>query len=292
MATDPRTAYALDWSAGTREKCYFDALKDLFSQYIGCDDEDDVLSEDDHRDIMARWRKRYKDTYDLFIDNDDDIQPLFVNYDTTQDAKVILLRCMNDRWEAYCHFEGAKNSAHNPLPPILNVAMISLCDRIDRTRVATPLKVSGRVNNGEDATTDTSGHDDSLNEKLVETLERLISSVEDLAAAVKTRSISETNLCTAMDKLSASLNKTTQAQTQTQIQAQVHDPLAQATKDHGIDINTDHDHAVNALNVYLSEQQNFSQLGDMDDSDLSTLYSDTTDYTPNASEILQSTQPQ
>jgi len=98
MATEPEVTGPPDWSAGTLEKRYFDALHDIQSQYLGFDDENYVLNDGDLADIIVRWGRRYKDTYDLYIDNEDDIKPAQLSGDSTQDAKVILLRCHKGRW--------------------------------------------------------------------------------------------------------------------------------------------------------------------------------------------------
>jgi hypothetical protein len=71
MASEPEVTRLLDWSAGTLETRYFDALMDLCIQYIKYNDENHILSRDDLTDIIDRWNRRYKDTYNREEEQED-----------------------------------------------------------------------------------------------------------------------------------------------------------------------------------------------------------------------------
>jgi hypothetical protein len=58
MASEPEVTRLLDWSAGTLETRYFDALMDLYIKYIKYNDENHILSRDDLADIIDRWNRR------------------------------------------------------------------------------------------------------------------------------------------------------------------------------------------------------------------------------------------
>jgi hypothetical protein len=110
MATEPEVIRPLDRSSGTLEKRYCNALQEIHSQYLGFDDKNYVLGQGDLCDIIDSWERRYKDTYGLYIDDMDDIRLEDAGHESTEDTKVILLRCLKGRWQACCYFENGKGS--------------------------------------------------------------------------------------------------------------------------------------------------------------------------------------
>lgn len=221
MATEPEVTGSPDWTAGSLEKRYYDALQDIQSQYLGYDDEDYILNDSDLTDIVLRWERRYKDTYDLYIDNEDNIKPAQLSSDSTQDAKAVLLRCHKGRWQACCYFGEEGGSAgilhddsstdkHSSSQSSTN----SMRDQTSGHAGSRALQEQGNCING---VNNTSTPVDLTSERLLNNLERLVSSVETLALAVETRKASEEKLYVAIDNLTATLDKTNQyAQTSTQ----------------------------------------------------------------------------
>lgn len=102
MATHKENTGSPDWSPGTLERRYYDALEALQAQYIGYEGDSYLLSDGDLVDIIRCWSKRYRDKYQLYIDDYDDIDTCD---ELDPSAKVILVRCINGRWEACCYFE-------------------------------------------------------------------------------------------------------------------------------------------------------------------------------------------
>lgn len=104
MATHKENTGPPDWSPGTLERRYYDALEALQAQYIGYEDKNYLLTEGDLVDIIRSWGKRYRDKYQLYIDDYDDI---YTADEFDPSAKIVLVRCINNRWEACCYFNGA-----------------------------------------------------------------------------------------------------------------------------------------------------------------------------------------
>ncbi|KAH0290038.1 hypothetical protein M436DRAFT_61685 [Aureobasidium namibiae CBS 147.97] len=216
MATEPHVTGPPDWSTGTLEKRYLDALHDIQSQYLGFDDENYLLNDSDLTDIIVRWERRYKDTYDLYIDNEDDIKPAQVSGDSALDAKVILLRCHNRRWQACCYF--GKNGSSVSAPPEGSSPNQRSAPQSSAT------SMGDQTSSGEAATTPEK-HDNSTNDvngtsstieltigKLTNTLEGLVTAVEKIALAVDARQKSEGSLRTAIESLMLPLDKVAQKQ--------------------------------------------------------------------------------
>lgn len=264
MATEPGITGVLDWSAGTLEKRYYDAVQDIQSQYLGFDDANHVLSDGDLADIMLRWERRYKDTYDLYIDNEDDIKPAQLSSDSTQDAKVVLLRSHKGRWQACCYFGEEGGSAGTPHDDSSTdqhsssqSSTNSMRDRTSGHAGSRALQEQGNCING---VNNTSAPVELTSERLLNNLERLVSSVETLALAVETRKASEEKLYVAIDNLTATLDKTNQyAQASTQnslgTTAKNHDSTTSTEYGTGLDTpstvqDTEIDDDQSELNIY------------------------------------------
>lgn len=242
MATEPAVTTPSDWSAGTLEKRYFDALDDIRSQYLGWDDDDYILNDADLTDIISRWERRYKDTYDLYIDNEDDIKPAQLSGDSAQDAKVILLRCHRGRWQACCYFGEGGGSAGTPGDDLSanqgsapQSSADSMADQASGCVASMPTKQSDESVNG---VNNTSTPVNSAIEKLANTLERLTTSVEKIALAVEARETREGGRHVVTDGLMASLNKVAQDQTRSSPDEATNNCDSRTSTDYGLGLNT------------------------------------------------------
>lgn len=218
MATDSKVTASPDWSAGTLETRYYDALHDIQSQYLGFDDENYILNDGDLTDIILRWERRYKDTYDLYIDNEDDIKPAQSSSDSAQDAKVVLLRRHKDRWQACCYYGQESSSTtnhHDDSSTDQHSALQSSGTGMHgQTSDAEATITRGEHDQSANGVNNTSTSVDSIIEKLVNTLESLVTGVGEIALAIETQKTSEGSFRDAVDNLMASIDKITQDQTQ------------------------------------------------------------------------------
>jgi hypothetical protein len=204
MATEPDITRPTDWAAGTLESRYFETLMDLYIQYIDYNDGDYVLSKDGLSDIIGRWNRRYKDTYTLYIDNEDDIQLSRIKHNSARNSKTILVRCYKGRWQACCHFGEGKSvmevlferfsEVHNPATP----SSVNIMH--DQTSDCGPSVASGEHNMALNGVNNISVPVRSAMDRLVNTLERLVSGVEDRRAP-------DQNLIAVVDEATASIDK-------------------------------------------------------------------------------------
>jgi hypothetical protein len=262
MATEPEVNRPLIWSSGTLEKRYFNVLQELHWQYSRFNDESRILNDGDLVDIMNIWGRRYKDTYALYIDNEDNIQQVQLSYDIAKDAKIILLRCLEGRWQACCHFEEARRSANTALVDLSKdqrpVAHLSI-DSSHAQRPDLTATMSPEHNALADGVSNTSATVDPTTENLINTLERLASGVENLTLAVEARKSSENSLHVAIDKLIASLDKAAHDQTE--------HPLDEATNNYGSRASTEYDPGLNTPSTVQDTvtAESVSNLEDCDD---------------------------
>ncbi|KAG9529403.1 hypothetical protein KCU93_g3468, partial [Aureobasidium melanogenum] len=208
----------LRWSSDALEKRYYDALKAIQEQYTNYsnENEDEALLDHDLQVIIDSWHRRYRDMYRLYVDDNDHIYPV----DPLRTVgKIILLRRAEDRWEACCHFEtqatgfticGFQTCSSEPRLQLEYPSNNALGQAENHTMHKTAETLDGTVHKST-----TSIPDHSANDALVNTLEALSSGIKELTLAIEQRLESEKNLCTAMDKLITSLDKTIQAQTHT-----------------------------------------------------------------------------
>ncbi|KAG9856043.1 hypothetical protein KCU98_g1242, partial [Aureobasidium melanogenum] len=116
MATHKENTGPPDWSPDTLERRYYDALEALQAQYIGYEDKNYLLTEGDLVDIIRSWSKRYRDKYQLYID---DYADIYTADEFDPSAKIVLVRCINNRWEACCYFDGAgKTTGISPVDQV------------------------------------------------------------------------------------------------------------------------------------------------------------------------------
>jgi hypothetical protein len=212
MATEPHITRPLDWSTGTLEKRYYNALQDIFCKYFAFADENCCLNDDNLCDILKRWDKRYQDTYHLFVDYDDNIQSARGFYSSASNAKVIILRENRDRWQACCHFEGEQSS--NNTPPVDRLtdqcsASPPFVGSVHNQRSdSTNPKVSEKRNDADSEINNTFTALNSTHDKLVDTLEKLVTAVEGLVIAVQTRNVCDKKeLCAAICNLTVPVDR-------------------------------------------------------------------------------------
>lgn len=244
MATEPDFIRPLDWSSGSLEKRYYNALQEIQTQYLGFDDENYLLGEGDLCDIIARWGLRYKDTYGLYIDVMDNIQLEETGQESTEDTKVILLRCLKNRWQACCYFEegiGSVNTSTVDLSSDQSSAPQSSDNSMhNQLSDSTTAKASEKYDNAINEVNKIFTSPEFTNERLANTLERLATGVENVALAIEAREKSEERLYVAIDKLTASLDKATQA-----AQAQPQRSFDVAINNYGTRTSTENDPGFN-----------------------------------------------
>ncbi|KAG9750094.1 hypothetical protein KCU73_g6666, partial [Aureobasidium melanogenum] len=218
MASNASDVRPLRWSSDALEKRYYDALKAIQAQHTNYSkrNEDEALLDSDLQAIIDSWYRRYRDMYRLYVDDNDNIYA--ANY-MQKSGKIILLRRVEDRWEACCHFETQATG--------FTICDFQTCSSEPRLQLEYPINNTlGQAENRNMHTTaetldgtvhksTTSIPDHSANDALVNTLEALSSGIKGLTLAIEQRLEFEKNLCTAMDKLITSLEKVIQAQTHT-----------------------------------------------------------------------------
>ncbi|KAG9662803.1 hypothetical protein KCU64_g1717, partial [Aureobasidium melanogenum] len=215
MATNANGVRLRDWSPGTPESCYYNALKALIAHHsLKCSNgpEDKALSNIDITSIVHIWRAAYGGKHPPYI-NDNDYMILANAVNKT--VKELMIRRVNNLWEACCHFKAATSSTTSPfqtLSPEPRLKLDFLTSKVlDQTENATRTATTTG-----DSTIGRSGTFtpvDSTRNTLNSTLETLSSGIKELTLAIQKRSESEKSLCTAMDKLTAFLEKATQAHT-------------------------------------------------------------------------------
>ena len=216
MATEPKVTRPLNWSTDTLEKRFLDALRDIHSQYLGSGDENYVLDDADLSGIIEHWGRRYKDTYDLHIDTEDDIKPASINTKSGKDAKILLVRCIKGRWQACCHFEEARTfvdtlaissaAKHSPRQPSIKKK------RDQRTVSAAPavLKKHNSAALGVEKPLDGL---DSATEFAVNVLNECVSELQNILLAAQ-READYKDLRLSIDKMTASFNELARAYAQ------------------------------------------------------------------------------
>jgi hypothetical protein len=250
MATEPEVTRPLDWSAGTLEKRYYDALRDLRYDYSG-PESDRVLIDSDLSDIIYHWGRRYKDTYALYIDIGDHIQLLDTdnlddpNCNATKDSKVILVRRGEDVWQACCHFEKEKSSVNTPLASSStdqhSTSQSSVDSIYDQKGDCNTSVISGKHNNSAGEASDVSTPVDLGSEKLVNTLERLISGVENLSYDLKEHTASNKSLQNAVTELIAQSARpagTTEAEAGSDLDGVTNHPGSRTSTEYDLGLNT------------------------------------------------------
>lgn len=212
MATDPEVTGAPDWSEGTLERRYYDALEDLQMTHLGfTEDNDHFLNNGVLVDIMLSWDRRYKDTYELYIDVYDNIEPARLSGVAPPDAKIILVRCHKDRWQACCYF-GEKSSSDGTSRDGWSgnnhsAQQSSVNGKGDQTPGCMSSTTPENFDNSTNGADNTSTAVHSTLEKLANILERLVTGVEKIAFAVDALNTSGGNLRIAVDDIIASLDK-------------------------------------------------------------------------------------
>jgi hypothetical protein len=140
------------------------------------------------------------------------IQLSSINSESTKDAKVILVRCHKDRWQACCHFEEEKGSVDTTLDNSVtnqrSAPQASVYSMHDQPPNSAASMAPEDHDSSANAVNNTSALTDSTIEKLINTIERLVTGVEDLTLAVEDRRKPEESACVAINKLTASLDKT------------------------------------------------------------------------------------
>lgn len=207
MATEPEINRPVDWSAGTLEERYYDALQNLYIQYLGYEEANYSLTDNDLSDIIFRWGRRYKDTYNLYIDNEDDIQLASSLSKSIHDSKTILVRRSTNGWQACCHFEAAGSSVstllvdsspnqHLKPQPLVNAVRDELSSCATETAPEEQVTSAHEVNNNSTAGSPTA-------EDFLTALKRLVSSVQVLTLAIETHYPSADELHTAIHGFAA-----------------------------------------------------------------------------------------
>jgi hypothetical protein len=213
MATESEVTRPLDWSAGTLETRYFDALMELYTQYINCNDEGYILGGGDLADLIDRWNRRYKDTYNLYIDIEDDIQISSIRQSIRQkfvrDTKTILVRYYNNHWQACCHFGKEKDIARALWERSEAARHSATPSSVDIIHYQRPSYENSSASNTYDSATNAHSNIstpvDLAIDRLVNTLKRLVSGAEDPTLANGGRRVSDQSLCATIDMLPASL---------------------------------------------------------------------------------------
>ncbi|KAG9666705.1 hypothetical protein KCU99_g9628, partial [Aureobasidium melanogenum] len=220
MATSATDTRPLCWSSDALENRYYDALKVIQAQHTNYSNgnEDEALFDYDLQVIIDSWHRRYRDKYRLYVDDNDNIY-VYATNSLRIVGKNILLRRVEDRWEACCHFETQATG--------FTIGDFQTCSSESRLQLEYPINDTlGQAENRNMHTTaetldgtvhksTTSIPDHSANDALVNTLEALSSGIKGLTLAIEQRLEFEKNLCTAMDKLITSLDKVIQVQTHT-----------------------------------------------------------------------------
>lgn len=277
MATEPEVTRHLDWSSGTLEKRYYDALQDLHSQYLGFDNEDYVLGNGDLFDIIECWGRRYKDTYGLYIDDRDNIR--LENTGT----KVILLRCFKDRWQACCYFE-EENGSVNTSPVDLSAdqppAPQSSVDSINnQLRDSTAPKTWKNLDDTANEINNTAAVD-STTAKLVSTLQKLVTGVERLTLVVETRNAyDKKNLRAVVNGLKVLLDRAPLT-----AHAKVECDLNKATNESASEADTEYDIALNTPSTMQAARKTESP-SEFDACDNLAASTSRSDVTKNESEL-------
>ncbi|KAH0360222.1 hypothetical protein KCU65_g9529, partial [Aureobasidium melanogenum] len=212
MATNANEARLLDWSSDTPEKRYYNSLKESSSRHwINYSDwnENEALSDTYLADIINLRPAACSDQYKLYISVND--CAILAN-SVSKTAKNISLRCVNGCWEACCHFKAATNSTVSPFQTLSSERSLKLNSLISKENSTS--QIAARIFDRTVNKSITPVPVDSTKNTLVGALETLSSGIKELVVAIEKRSEFETSLCTAMDKLTASLEKVTQVQVQ------------------------------------------------------------------------------
>ncbi|KAG9663564.1 hypothetical protein KCU64_g1233, partial [Aureobasidium melanogenum] len=192
MATHKENTGPPDWSPGTLERRYYDALEALQAQYIGYEDKNYLLTEGDLVDIIRSWGKRYRDKYQLYIDDYDDI---YTADEFDPSAKIVLVRCINNRWEACCYFDGAGKAPGNSLvDQITTMCLASKSSAGDKKQAQTQHNAAHRDSNG-----NANGMSETVNAILSRTEERCASMETHLSTLEKHINTLE-GLCVTLHK--------------------------------------------------------------------------------------------
>ncbi|KAH0357941.1 hypothetical protein KCU83_g510, partial [Aureobasidium melanogenum] len=214
MVTNIVEARPLDWSSSAREKRYYNSLRTLFSHHwlkYNNGNEGKALSIVDLVSLIVLRRAAYGgDKYQLYIDDHGYISPANVADKT---AKNVLLRRDNSRWEACCYFKVATDFTISPFQTLPFEPSLELSSPISKALDQDEDYITQTAAQTLDSTISkpaTSTPVDSAKNTLVNALGILSSDIKELTLAIEKRSESEKSLCTAVEKLTASLKKVTQ----------------------------------------------------------------------------------